>query len=84
MNLMILVKILQSFGCKLQPETMKDRELQKLQKVLDTGKWGNHDKDIQPYKNCMDKVSAGLVSGKHITVINLIMKFIVSPTERWC
>ena len=47
--------------------------MQKVQKALDTGKWDNQDKDIQPYKSCMEEITSNktkdvLMKGSRIII----------------
>ena len=58
---------------KIQQETKKDRVLQKVQKALGTGKWDTQDKDIQPYKRCIEEITSNktkdvLMKGSRIIV----------------
>ena len=45
---------------EIQEETKNERVLQKVQKALDTGKWDTQDKDIQPYKKCMEEIKSNM------------------------
>ena len=45
----------------VERDTTRNQERQsitKIQKALDTGKWDTQDKDIQPYKKCMEEISS--------------------------
>ena len=58
---------------EIQQETKKDRVLQKVQKALDTGKWDTQDKDIQPYKRCIEEITCNktkdvLMKGSRIII----------------
>ena len=62
---------------EIQQETKKDRVLQKVQKALDTGKWDNQDKDIQPYKRCMEEITSNkakdvLMKGSRIIIPEIL------------
>ena len=62
---------------EIQQETKKDRVLQKVQKSLDTGKWDNKDKDIQPYKRCMEEITSNktkdvLMKGSRIIIPEIL------------
>ena len=63
---------------EMQQEAKKDRELQKVQKALDTGKWDNQDKDIQPYKRCMEEITSNktkdlLMKGSRIIIPEILL-----------
>ena len=58
---------------EIQQETKKDRVLQKGQKALDTGKWDTQDKDIHPYKRCIEEITSNktkvvLIKGSRIII----------------
>ena len=62
---------------EIQQETKKDRVLQKVQKALDTGKWDTQDKDIQPYKRCMEEITRNktkdvLMKGSRIIIPEIL------------
>jgi len=58
---------------EIQQETKKDRVLQKVQKAIETGKWDTLDKDIQPYKRCIEEITSNktkdvLMKGSRIII----------------
>ena len=64
---------------EIQQETKKDRVLQKVQKALDTGKWDTQDKDIHPYKRCIEEITSNktkdvLMKGSRIIIPEILQE----------